>query len=156
MSKGLLDRWLSRVVKRGLLEVTYASGKRSSFGEPAEGFPQVALRFTDDKVPRDLLLDPRLGAGEVEGPHAEEPLVEQGDDLLAVLVAAPVPLAQGPGVVGPQRLDVGGDQPHLLARRHDLAERGDVAAGEDVLVGEGVGPARLAHAAERVEQHHPV
>ena len=82
MSKGLLDRWLSRVVKRGLLEVTYASGKRSSFGEPAEGFPQVALRFTDDKVPRDLLLDPRLGAGET---YMDGRIVIERGDVMALV-----------------------------------------------------------------------
>ena len=41
----------------------------------------------------------------------------------------------------PQRLDVAGDQPHLLARRAHLAERRQVIAGEDIFVGERVGRA---------------
>ncbi len=64
MKKGLLDRVLAARVKRGRLQITYASGGTSTFGQPTEGYPDVALRFTDDKVPRDIVLDPRLGAGE--------------------------------------------------------------------------------------------
>ena len=64
MSSGLLSRFLRQVIQRGTLEVTYASGEKDAFGQPAAGFPDVAIRFTDSKVPRDLLLDPRLGAGE--------------------------------------------------------------------------------------------
>ena len=64
MSARLLNRFLHRGIKRGRLEVTYASGQAVSFGEPAEGFPEVALRFADARVPRDIVLDPRLGAGE--------------------------------------------------------------------------------------------
>jgi cyclopropane-fatty-acyl-phospholipid synthase len=60
----MLDRVLARQVKRGQLKVTYATGRTSTFGTPEPGFPAVALRFTDDKVPRDILMDPRLGAGE--------------------------------------------------------------------------------------------
>jgi cyclopropane-fatty-acyl-phospholipid synthase len=64
MSKGLLDRLLGRIVRHGTLEVAYASGAVSRFGEPTPNYPDVALRFTDKRVPRDLVLDPRLGAGE--------------------------------------------------------------------------------------------
>jgi cyclopropane-fatty-acyl-phospholipid synthase len=60
----MLDRVLDRQVQRGQLTVTYASGRTATFGRPVEDFPNVALRFTDGKVPRDILLDPRLGAGE--------------------------------------------------------------------------------------------
>ena len=60
----MFDRVFSRLLKRGTLEVTYASGEKAVYGEPADGFPDVAVRFTDDKVPRDIVLDPRLGAGE--------------------------------------------------------------------------------------------
>jgi cyclopropane-fatty-acyl-phospholipid synthase len=64
MSARLLNRFLARGIKRGRLEVAYASGESVSFGEPTEGFPEVALRFSDNRVPRDILLDPRIGAGE--------------------------------------------------------------------------------------------
>jgi len=61
---GLFDRLITRLVKRGTLQITYASGKVATYGQPTEGYPDVALRFTDDKVGRDIVLDPRLGAGE--------------------------------------------------------------------------------------------
>ena len=64
MRKGLLDRLLAARIKRGRIKVTYASGRTATFGEPAEGYPDVAVRFTDARVPRDIVLDPRLGAGE--------------------------------------------------------------------------------------------
>jgi cyclopropane-fatty-acyl-phospholipid synthase len=64
MKKGMLDRVLARQIKRGQLQLTYASGRTITFGEPTKGYPNVAVRFTDDKVARDLMLDPRLGAGE--------------------------------------------------------------------------------------------
>jgi cyclopropane-fatty-acyl-phospholipid synthase len=64
MSKRLTDRLFSRIIKRGRLEIRYASGETSVFGEPTPGYPDVAVRFTDERVPRDLILDPRLGAGE--------------------------------------------------------------------------------------------
>ena len=61
---GLFDRLISRLIERGTLTVTYASGEAKTYGKPAEGYPDVAVRFTDDKVGRDIVLDPRLGAGE--------------------------------------------------------------------------------------------
>jgi len=61
---GLFDRLITRLVKRGTLQITYASGKVATYGQPTDGYPDVALRFTDDKVGRDIVLDPRLGAGE--------------------------------------------------------------------------------------------
>lgn len=64
MSVRLLDRLLSRFVKQGQLDITYADGRMVRFGEPAEGFPNVSIRFTDKKVPRSILSDPRLGAAE--------------------------------------------------------------------------------------------
>ena len=64
MKRGMLDRVLATRIKRGRLTLTYASGRTATFGRPEEGYPDVAVRFTDDKVPRDIVLDPRLGAGE--------------------------------------------------------------------------------------------
>lgn len=61
---GLFDRLISRLIERGTLTVTYASGEAKTYGKSAEGYPDVAVRFTDDKVGRDIVLDPRLGAGE--------------------------------------------------------------------------------------------
>ncbi|PKP91162.1 MAG: SAM-dependent methyltransferase, partial [Alphaproteobacteria bacterium HGW-Alphaproteobacteria-14] len=64
MSKTLLDRFLSRGVTHGRLGVVFADGSTSTYGTPAPGFPEIVLRFTDAKVPRDIILDPRLGAAE--------------------------------------------------------------------------------------------
>jgi cyclopropane-fatty-acyl-phospholipid synthase len=55
---------MTRLIRRGTLTVTYASGQTATYGEATPGYPEVAVRFTDDKVGRDVVLDPRLGAGE--------------------------------------------------------------------------------------------
>ena len=87
MSKTLVEKFLARGVAKGRLEVTFADGSTSAFGSPADGFPEVAVRFADSRVPRDILLDPRLGAAEafMDG----RLVVEQGDimDLVTLLRA---------------------------------------------------------------------
>ena len=77
MSKPLLDRFLSRAVKQGRLGIVFADGSASTYGTSAEGFPEIVLRFTDNAVPRDIVLDPRLGAAEafIDG----RLLIEEGD-----------------------------------------------------------------------------
>lgn len=64
MSKTLLDRFLTSAVKRGRLGVVYADGSDRTYGSFAKEFPDVVIRFTDDRVPRDIVFDPRLGAAE--------------------------------------------------------------------------------------------
>jgi cyclopropane-fatty-acyl-phospholipid synthase len=64
MSKPLLDRFLARAVKHGRLGVVFADGSASTHGTSAPGFPEIVIRFTDARVPRDIILDPRLGAAE--------------------------------------------------------------------------------------------
>ena len=94
MSRALLEKFLSASVKRGRLDVTYAGGDRSGFGRPADGFPEVAIRFTDEKVPRDIVLDPRLGAAEafMDG----RLIVERGDVMeLVTLLRANAPWDEG-------------------------------------------------------------
>lgn len=77
MSKPLLDRFLSRGVKQGRLGIVFADGSASTYGTSTEGFPEIVLRFTDSAVPRDIILDPRLGAAEafIDG----RLLIEEGD-----------------------------------------------------------------------------
>jgi cyclopropane-fatty-acyl-phospholipid synthase len=77
MSKALLNRFLGRAVRQGRLGVVFADGSASTFGTPAPGFPEIVLRFTDAAVPRDIILDPRLGAAEayIDG----RLLIEDGD-----------------------------------------------------------------------------
>lgn len=99
MSKPLLDRFLSRAVKQGRLGIVFADGSASTYGTSAEGFPEIVLRFTDNRVPRDILLDPRLGAAEafIEG----RLLIEEGDVMgLVSLLRSNNPWDKG-GDIGP-------------------------------------------------------
>lgn len=82
MSQTLIDRFLGQAVSQGRLTITFPSGQRYELGQPAEGFPEVDIRLTDSKVARDILLDPRLGAGEayMDG----RILIEHGDIMQLV------------------------------------------------------------------------
>ena len=94
MSKPLLDRLMTRAVKQGRLGIVFADGSVSAYGTPAPGFPEIVLRFTDDAVPRDIVLDPRLGAAEtfIEG----RLLIEEGDVMgLVTLLRANNPWDKG-------------------------------------------------------------
>ena len=77
MSKALLNRFLARSVRQGQLGVVFADGSASTFGNPAPGFPEIVLRFTDARVPRDIVMDPRLGAAEAF--IVGRLLIEEGD-----------------------------------------------------------------------------
>jgi cyclopropane-fatty-acyl-phospholipid synthase len=99
MSKPLLDRFLSRGVKHGQLGVVFADGSARTYGTPTPGFPDIVLRFTDAKVPRDIIMDPRLGAAEafMDG----RLLIEEGDVMgLVGLLRANSPWDKG-GDIGP-------------------------------------------------------
>ncbi|WP_427969986.1 class I SAM-dependent methyltransferase, partial [Altererythrobacter sp.] len=94
MSSSLIDRFLGSIVRQGRLTITMPSGERHELGTPAEGFPEVAIRFADNKVARDILLDPRLGAGEayMDG----RILIERGDVMqLVQLLRANKPWERG-------------------------------------------------------------
>ena len=81
----LIDRVLGAMVRRGVLEIEHHDGRIVRLGEPADGFPEVRVRFADDRVGRDILLDPRLGAAEA---FMDERLtIERGDvmELVALL-----------------------------------------------------------------------
>ncbi|WP_260927235.1 SAM-dependent methyltransferase [Novosphingobium sp. 9] len=60
----LLDRLLSRVVRKGVLEVTHSDGTVVRHGTETEGFPNVFIRFTSDAAERRILRNPSLGAAE--------------------------------------------------------------------------------------------
>ncbi len=103
MSVKLVSRYLGSVVERGTLKVTFADGSRANFGKPTAGFPDVAIRFTDAKVPRDILLDPRLGAAEsfMDG----RLIVERGGIMeLVELLRANRPWDRGGSIGGPTAL----------------------------------------------------
>ncbi|MEM7666643.1 MAG: cyclopropane-fatty-acyl-phospholipid synthase family protein [Pseudomonadota bacterium] len=87
MSKVLLDRFLNHGVKYGRLGVVFADGSAKTYGEAKEGFPEIVIRFTDGKVPRDIIMDPRLGAAEtfMDG----RLIIEEGDVMgLVTLIRA--------------------------------------------------------------------
>lgn len=103
MSKALLDRFLARAVRQGRLGVVFADGSARTYGEPAPGFPEIVLRFTDGSVPRDILLDPRLGAAEayIDG----RLLIEEGDVMgLVTLLRANNPWDRGGDIGTPSTL----------------------------------------------------
>ncbi|MBX7496452.1 cyclopropane-fatty-acyl-phospholipid synthase family protein [Qipengyuania sp. 6B39] len=77
MSKRLLSRFLGSTIKLGTLTARFADGSSETYGSPAEAYPDIRLAFTDGKVPRDILLDPRIGAAEafMDG----RLVIEQGD-----------------------------------------------------------------------------
>ena len=103
MSKALLDRFLARAVRQGRLGVVFVDGSARTYGEPAPGFPEIVLRFTDGSVPRDILLDPRLGAAEayIDG----RLLIEEGDVMgLVTLLRANNPWDRGGDIGTPSTL----------------------------------------------------
>ncbi|MEL6878750.1 MAG: cyclopropane-fatty-acyl-phospholipid synthase family protein, partial [Pseudomonadota bacterium] len=102
MSKTLFERFLKKGVKQGRLGIVYADGSAQTYGEPEEGFPEIVLRFTDAKVPRDIIMDPRLGAAEafMDG----RLIVEEGDIMgLVTLLRMNNPWDKG-GDIGPPSL----------------------------------------------------
>ena len=82
MSNPLIDRFLGSVLKKGRLTVTMPSGEAHQLGTPAPGFPEVAIRLTDKRVVRDILLDPRLGAGEA---YMDGRIVVEEGDIMALV-----------------------------------------------------------------------
>ena len=93
-SAALLDRVMNRVISKGVLTIVHADGRQHCIGSPTTGFPEVRVRFADDKVARQLVLDPRLGAGEafMDG----RLIIEQGDIMqLVFLLRANKPYEQG-------------------------------------------------------------
>ena len=59
----LLEAFLKRVVRRGVLEVECASGRQFTVGDGA-GNP-VAVRFVDHSAERQLMVNPALALGEL-------------------------------------------------------------------------------------------
>ena len=85
MYQSLLEKFLSRTFRSGLLQLTYPDGRPTRFGSPRAGFPEVAIRFTDTRVPRDIIRDLRLGVAEayMDGRIA----IERGDIMQLIQLA---------------------------------------------------------------------
>jgi cyclopropane-fatty-acyl-phospholipid synthase len=75
----LFDRYLSAAVRQGTLTVIDHQRTTKTFGKPTGGWPDVTVRFADGRVPRDIALQPDLGAGEayMDG----RLIIEKGDVL---------------------------------------------------------------------------
>ncbi|MET0240271.1 MAG: cyclopropane-fatty-acyl-phospholipid synthase family protein [Sphingobium sp.] len=87
MALAILDRFLDRGVRQGVLELVRPDGSVRSFGTPQDGFPNVRILLTQPSAERRILRDPRLGAAEA---YMDGLLVvERGDimDLIALLRA---------------------------------------------------------------------
>ncbi len=102
MSKKLLDRFLGKGVRHGRLGVVFADGATRIYGRETQGFPEIVIRLTDDKVPRDVIMDPRLGAAEafMDG----RLVIEEGDIMgLVTLLRANNRWDKG-GAISPPKL----------------------------------------------------
>src|SRR5215210_418951 len=73
-------RLIERLLKRGEITVVTADGKRTKYG-PGGG-QSLTIRFTDRKVPFELLRNPRLGLGEA---YMDGRLVIEGGSMLDLL-----------------------------------------------------------------------
>lgn len=103
MSEKLLKALIGSKIKQGTLEIVSHDGSRETFGAPAQGFPQVIVRLADSKVARDILLDPRLGAGEcyMDG----RLILERGGIMeLIALIRANTPWEKGGRLKAPSGL----------------------------------------------------
>ncbi len=99
----LFERFINGAFKRGTLTITDHKGRAKTFGVSESGFPDVAIRFTDARVPRDIGFSADLGAGEayMDG----RLIVEQGDILdLISLIRLNNPWEKGGSIDSPGRL----------------------------------------------------
>ncbi|MFM9978419.1 MAG: class I SAM-dependent methyltransferase [Sphingomonadaceae bacterium] len=60
----LFDRFITAAIRQGTLTIIDHVGVAKTFGTPTPGWPDVTVRFTDARIPRDIALRPDLGAGE--------------------------------------------------------------------------------------------
>jgi cyclopropane-fatty-acyl-phospholipid synthase len=78
----LLDPFLRRIVRKGELIVTEASGKTHRYGAPEPDRAPVHMIFHDRKVPGEILRRPVLGTPEA---YMDGRLDVEGDDILALV-----------------------------------------------------------------------
>ena len=129
----LIDRFLGKIVRKGTLTLRFADGSERVLGEPTPGYSDIVVRFTDQKVPRDILMDPRIGAGEayMDG----RMLIEQGDIMeLVALLRANSPWERGGDLKAPSPLSKLGGKAKFLAQSFNEARssRRNVAHHYDI------------------------
>ncbi len=64
MAKTILTKAMANGITKGHLQVIFADGSKESFGSKGDGGPDVTMRFTDARVPWEILKDADLGMGE--------------------------------------------------------------------------------------------
>ncbi|MBA3896133.1 MAG: class I SAM-dependent methyltransferase [Sphingomonadaceae bacterium] len=79
----LMDRFLTRTFRRGMLTVVDHRGVARRFGVATPGFPEIGVRLADARVGRDIAARPRLGAGEA---YMDGRLIVEGDDILGLIM----------------------------------------------------------------------
>ncbi|MBB3035255.1 SAM-dependent methyltransferase [Alteriqipengyuania lutimaris] len=82
----LLSRYLSGQITSGSLEVRFADGTREHFGQREADGAGIAIRFTDGRVPREMLIDPALGAAEAF--MDDRLIIERGDIMQMIALFA--------------------------------------------------------------------
>jgi len=78
----LFDFLLRRLIRKGVLTVFDASGRRHDYGDRAAATPPVVLRFTDHATPRRAALNPALELGEA---YMDGRLIVEEGDIRAFL-----------------------------------------------------------------------
>ena len=99
----LLSRYFESLITFGSLAVEFADGTRKRFGEATPELAEVAVRFADERVPREILLDPALGAAEafMDG----RLVIERGDVMgLITLFARNAPWEAGASYTRPSTI----------------------------------------------------
>ena len=102
MSKSVIRKFLGSTVRKGRLEIIFPDGDTADYGVPTEGFPEVAIRFAAKKAMRDIMLDPRIGAGEayMDG----RLIIERGDVMSLVQLLRANKLWERGGALKPPSL----------------------------------------------------
>ncbi len=96
----LFDRFVADAFRQGTLTITDHKGVTKTYGQSASGFPDVAIRLTDGKLARDIVLHPDLAAGEAF--MDERLVIEKGDILdLIALIRLNNPWEKGGTIEGP-------------------------------------------------------
>ena len=93
----LLDRMLTALIREGQMDVVFPDGSAHSYGR---GAPRVKVSLTDPDLPRRIVLNPDMGAGEG---YMDGTLVIENDDLEGFFTLANVNIARNRGWA-PQRV----------------------------------------------------
>ena len=79
----LLDRMMTRLIRRGTLELTYPDGVMRRYGDGTD--VPIRIQITDPALPKKCVLSPELAVGEG---YVDGTLVIENDDLAGMLTLA--------------------------------------------------------------------